>query len=92
MGNVLLYIMGHALDDGDGRIREESVLASLEHAGGKIAHDRLGLDGEVAKHFVRAPSAEEFDCVGIDVGTKEGHCAGGSERAGADFFGRESDG
>ncbi len=46
------------LGEGDGGIWQESVLATLKHAGRKVAHDGLGLDGEVAKHLIGAPAAD----------------------------------
>ena len=55
--------------------REGSV---VEHSGRKISHDRCGLDGEIAEHFVGAPSAEKADDVRIDLGAKQSHRAGGS--------------
>jgi hypothetical protein len=57
----------------------------LEHAGGKVLHDWLGLHGEVSEHFIGAPVTKEADCVRVDMGTEEGHGAGGMERASADF-------
>jgi hypothetical protein len=64
--------------------REGSV---VEHSGRKISHNRCGLDGEIAEHFVGAPSAEKADDIRVDLCAKQGHCAGGSQRAGG-YIGR----
>ena len=89
---VFSLVAGQSLCDGDGCIWEEGVLAALEHASGKVSHDWLGLDGEVAEHFVRTPSSKQFNGVRVNVGTKEGHGTRGAEGVCADFFGGESDG
>jgi hypothetical protein len=47
--------------------REGSV---VEHSGRKISHVRCGLDGEIAEHFVGAPSAEKADDIRVDLGAK----------------------
>ena len=40
----------------------------MEHAAGKVEHNRLGLKVEVAEHFVGPPAAEQADDVGVDLG------------------------
>ena len=62
-------------DEGDFVVRKESEVATMEHLGRKVAHDRFRLDMEVAKHFIRAPAAKEADAVGVHIGAKECHCA-----------------
>ena len=47
----------------------------VEHSGREIAHNRRGLDGKIAEHFVGAPPANKADDIGIDLGAKQGHCA-----------------
>ena len=41
-----------SLSDWNQLIGDEHEIALLEHALGEVAHDRLGLDVQVAKHFV----------------------------------------
>jgi hypothetical protein len=50
----------------------------VEHSGRKIPHNRCGLDGEIAEHFVGAPSAKKADDVRVHLGAEQSHCAGGS--------------
>ena len=59
-------------------VREEAEVAMIEHAASELAHDRFGLDLEVAEHLIGAPSSEQADDVGVNFGTEEGHCAGGA--------------
>jgi hypothetical protein len=44
-------------------------VAYVKYFGGKAFHEGVGLEMEVAKHLVRAPSANEADDVGVDMGT-----------------------
>jgi hypothetical protein len=62
----------------DGCIRQEGVLATLEHAGREVAHDRLRLYCEVAQHCIGPPATQETDGIGVNMCTKEGHGAGGA--------------
>ncbi len=34
---------------------------------------RIGLNVEVTEHFVRAPTADEMNLIGVNIGAKEGH-------------------
>ena len=58
---------------------EQGEASSGEHSGGKVSHDRFGLEVEVSKHFVTPPPAEEADAVRIDIGTQQGGSASGSQ-------------
>jgi hypothetical protein len=58
------------LEAGDILVRDEHEVASVEHFGRKALHEGVGLKMEVAKHLVRAPSADEADDVGVDMGTE----------------------
>ena len=62
----------------------------MEHATGKVRHERGGLQMEVTEHFVGAPSAEESDDVGIDVGEEESVSASSLEAAGSNIDGKEA--
>mgnify|MGYP002807784166 CR=1 FL=1 len=62
----------------DGCIRQEGVLATLEHAGREVAHDRLRLYCEVAQHCIGPPSTKETDGIGVNMCTEECHGAGSS--------------
>ena len=64
--------------------------AALKHQGGEIAHDRLGLEMEVAKHLIRPPTSQKANHVGVDVSTQEGHCASGTEAACGDIRGKKA--
>ena len=44
-----------------------------------------------SEHFIREPATKEADYIGIDTGIPEFHCAGGTERTGADFRVMEAD-
>ena len=48
---------------------EENKVAVCDHFAREVAHDWLGLDMEVAKHFIGAPSSKELDDVTVDFGT-----------------------
>ena len=52
---------------------EGAKVAQINHFACKPAHDRLSLDMEVAKHFIRAPAANEPDDVTVYLGTQQGH-------------------
>ena len=48
----------------------KTVVPTAPHARGEVSHKWLGLEVEVAEHFVGPPTAEELDDVGVDVGAK----------------------
>ena len=64
----------------------------VEHTGRKVAHDRFGLNMEVAEHLVGAPAAHEADEVGVHFSAKEGHGPRSVEGTGGDIGGEESEG
>jgi len=41
--------------------------ATLEHQMGEVAHDRFGLEMEVAEHFIGAPTAQKANDVTVYV-------------------------
>ena len=49
-------------------IRMKDEVAVVEHAAGEMAHDGLGLNVEITKHFVRSPSTEQPDNISVDLG------------------------
>ena len=63
-----------------------------DHTGRKIAHDWFRLDVEITKHFVRAPTANEADEVGVNFGTKECHGIGSAKRTYRDVGWEETKG
>ena len=60
---------------GDVRTRDEVVVTALQHEAGEVAHDRLRLEMEVTKHFIRPPVANQLDDIRVDTGNKESHGA-----------------
>jgi hypothetical protein len=60
-------------------VRDEAKVAAMKHPAGEITHEGLGLHVQVPKHFVRAPSANEPNDVGIDVGAEQRHCTSSPE-------------
>jgi len=64
----------------------KTVVAAAQHAGRKVFHEGLGLEVEVAQHFVGSPTTEELDDVGIDVGAEQGGGARSSEGTGRDII------
>ena len=71
-------------------IGEQGEVATLEHAGGKVAHYRFSLYMQISEHFIRSPAANELDAVGVDIGTEECHGTGGSQGPGRDMVGKET--
>ena len=71
-------------------VGEQREVASLDHAGGKMAHDRLGLDMQVPQHFIRAPSAKKADAIGVDIRAEECHGARCTEGPGRDVVRQEA--
>ena len=69
-------------------IWDESVRSRGEHAAGVISHQWVCLNVEIAKHLVRAPTADEADDVGIHLGKKERRRTSGAKATGRDL-GRE---
>ena len=59
-------------------------MAGREHALSEGTHKRVCLQMKLAKHFVRAPSTNETNDVGIDPSTEKCHSAARSETAGGD--------
>jgi hypothetical protein len=62
----------------------------IEHLGGKVAHDGLGLEVEVMKHFVKPPTAKQLDDIGVHMCTKKCHHARSAQRAGRNFIGGDA--
>ncbi len=62
-------------------VRNERISPSRKHTLGVIAHEWISLDVEVPEHFIRAPSADEADDVGVDAGQEECGHASGTETA-----------
>jgi hypothetical protein len=52
---------------------------------GIILHEGVGLDVQVPKHFVQAPTANEADDIRVDLGQEEGCCASGAQAPIQDF-------
>ncbi len=75
---------------GNSRVRVHGKGAVVEHTGSKIAHDGFGLDMEVAQHLIGAPASDQSDDVGINLGTKKGHGAGGAKGPGGNVGGEEA--
>ena len=46
-----------------------------QHASGVILHERVCLDMKVPEHFIRTPTADEADDVGVNLCQEEGCCA-----------------
>ena len=60
---------------------EHTELSALDHEGCEMHHEWIGLQMEVAEHFVGAPAADQFDNVGINLAAKESHGATCAEGA-----------
>jgi hypothetical protein len=79
-----------------GRRRREGVLsaksegATLQHTRGEGAHERVGLEMEVAEHSIGAPAADHFDEVGVDAGAEEGHGTTGAKSPSVNIGGGEA--
>ena len=67
-------------------VRDKLVLC-LEHLAGKVVHDGLGCEMEIAEHFVRPPATQEANDIGVNVGDKQsrGACRPEAEGACRDF-------
>jgi hypothetical protein len=50
------------------------------------------LDVKVAKHLIAAPPTDQANNIGVNVGTKQGHCPGGAKGTGRDITGKETKG
>ena len=61
---------------GDIIVGMEHEVATVEHTLGEMSHDRFSLKMQVPEHFVRAPTAQEADHVGINLRAEQGHCPG----------------
>jgi hypothetical protein len=64
--------------------RQQGEVTGEGHAVRTCVHERVGLQVEILKHFVGAPSADKTDDVGIDTGAEEEHGTTGSKTAGGD--------
>jgi hypothetical protein len=53
---------------------DEAKFAEMKHPAGEITDEGLGLHVQVSKHFVWAPSANEPNDVGIDMGAEQRYC------------------
>jgi len=62
------------------------------HAGGDGRSGFVGADAEVAEHGVGFPPADEFDEVGVDVGTEHGGGATRAEAADGEAIRRDAGG
>ena len=45
---------------------------------------------QISHHHVGAPAADELDAIRVDIGTQEGHGAGGPEGSGRDMVGQKT--
>ena len=73
-------------------VRKKCVCAAADHASREVTHDRGCLKMEIAEHFVRAPSAEEANDIGVDLGTEKGIGSRCSEAASTDVGWKEAEG
>ena len=73
------------LEEGHIMMRVQRKVPACEHPGREIAHQRLGLDVEIAKHLVGAPATKEPDAIGVNVGAQKGHGASGAKGASRDI-------
>ena len=72
-------------------IGKQGEVAPVEHAGGKITHDRLSLYYmQVSQHLIRAPAANELDAVSIDISTQKGHGSRRTQGSSGDVLGEEA--
>ena len=71
-------------------VRKDSEVPILQHAMGKVSHDRFSLNMEVAKHLVTVPSAKEANDITVIVRAKQSHGACGTERAGMNIGRKET--
>jgi hypothetical protein len=63
--------------------------AMIQHLLRKMTHNRLGLDMQVAQHFIRSPSADELDDVSVDLGAQQGSGTCCAHQRGRDVFRKE---
>jgi hypothetical protein len=61
--------------DGDHLIRQKLVGAIVEHGGGEVLHDGLGLHVQLSNHGIAMPSTKDPDKVEVDLATKQRHGA-----------------
>jgi len=78
------------LIDGDVSIGVKRKGTALEHFAGKVPHHGFGLDVEITKHFVRAPTSNKANRVRVDLGAHERHGASGTEAARCNVRGIEA--
>jgi hypothetical protein len=62
--------------------RQQGKITGKGHTSHEGVHEQVGLEMEVAKHFIRAPATNEMDDVGVNAGAKEGHGTAGTKAAG----------
>ena len=55
--------------------RREAEVATPKHGGREAVHDRLRLDVQVPKHFVRPPTANHSKAVAVNPGAEQSHRA-----------------
>ena len=71
--------------------REQVVRPVGQHALRVVRHERCSLDMEVSKHFIRSPSADEADDVGVDLREEQRVCPAGSQGARGDVLWQEAE-
>ena len=49
-------------------------------------HEGIGLEMQVSEHLVRAPAADEFDNIRVDLAAEKCHGTTGAEGAGGDVL------
>jgi hypothetical protein len=64
---------------------DEAVWAAVQHEGGIIFHDIMGLDMEIAENCVRLPTAKETKVVNGNIAIEEGHRTGHPKRFSIDI-------
>ena len=74
-------IICRLLSHRDKVVGDESVRSCGKHLLGVVPHKGVGLNMEVSKHFVRSPSVDESDDVGVDLGQEKCCCSCCSETA-----------
>lgn len=57
-------------------VGHESKGAMLQYLGCQGCNNGKGLNMQVSQHFIRAPTAQEWNHVSVYFGTQQGHGAG----------------
>jgi hypothetical protein len=73
-------------------VGDEGEGATSQHFSGEVSEDWACLCMQVAQHFVRAPTTEKLDDVGVDTTTEECICTCGTKTSGSDITGEKSQG